>query len=65
MRSVALVLVLLVGACALVASIHATAAHRAHLQSQRIHQASAVAEYTWLAVPWIILMGIAVTAVRG
>jgi heme/copper-type cytochrome/quinol oxidase subunit 2 len=46
-------------------TVFATARHRAQHRSDGAYQASAMAEYSWLVVPWLILIAAALPAVRG
>ena len=46
------------------ASMAATASHRARLRAGGAYPASALAEYLWTVVPWVILVAAALPAVR-
>jgi heme/copper-type cytochrome/quinol oxidase subunit 2 len=65
MRFIALTLGITVTALVLMTTVWATARHRAHRYHDTTYRASALAEYSWLIVPWIILIAAAVPAVRG
>ena len=64
MRFVALEVCACIAALLFLTTLIATAVHRAKRSSTDAHRTSALAEYLWSVIPWIMITAAALPAVR-